>query len=113
MFIRTKCTICGNADYQDIRLHALERTVFDDLSHARRYTIEHIEVSETISEEEMAALIMRELRGQLKNGVSVEELCRIIRDYFGVASKYCCDIIQRIKYEAGMYCPDKKHLYYA
>lgn len=70
MFIRTRCTQCGNPDYHSIKLHALEHTVFDDLTHACKYTLEHIEVADTISEEEMATLIMRELKGQVRNGVS-------------------------------------------
>lgn len=111
MYVRTSCTRCSNADYQDLKLHALEHTVFDDLTHAYRYSVENIEIADTISEEEMAARIMRELRGILRDGIEISELCKTIQECFGVAAKYCCDIIQRIKYEAGMYCPDRKHLY--
>lgn len=113
MFIRTRCTRCNNPDYHDVKLQALEHTVFDDLTQAYRYTVEYIEVADTLSEEEMAALIMRELRGQIRQGIEIQELCRIIKEFFGVAANYCCDIIQRIKLEAGMYCPDRIHLYYA
>ncbi|MFH0903674.1 MAG: hypothetical protein V1854_00605 [Methanobacteriota archaeon] len=113
MFIRTQCTQCGNADYHNVKLHALEHTVFDDLIQACRYTVENIEVADTISEEAMATLIMCELRGQVKNGIEISDLCKIIKEYFGVAANYCCDIVQRIKLEAGMYSPDKVHLYYA
>ncbi len=112
MFIRTRCTQCSNADYHNVKLHALECTIFDDLTSACRYTIEHIEVADTISEEEMATRIMYELRGQVRNGVEISDLCKIVKEYFGIAANYCCDIIQRIKLEAGMYCPDRKHLYY-
>ncbi len=113
MFIRTCCTNCNNADFHNVKLHALEHTVFDDLTHACRYAIERIEVADTLSEEEMAARIMQELKGLIRNGVDIKELCRVVKEYFGVAAKYCCDIIQRIKLEVGMYCPDRKHLYYA
>lgn len=113
MFIRTQCTQCDNADYHNIKLHALEHIVFDDLAQACRYTVEHIEVADTISEEEMAALVMQELRGRVRHGIEISELCRIVKECFGVAANYCCDIIQRIKLEAGMYSPDKVHLYYA
>lgn len=113
LFIRTCCTQCNNPDYHNIKLHALEHTVFDDLTNACRYTIEYIEVADTLSEEELAARILKEVRGVLHNGIDIKELCRIIKEYFGVAANYCCDIIQRIKLEAGMYSPDRVHLYYA
>lgn len=113
MYIRTECTQCGNADYHNIKLHALEHTVFDDLTHACRYTVQRIEVADTISEEEIAARILREVRGMIYNGVDIREICQVVKEYFGIAANYCCDIIQRIKLEAGMYSPDKVHLYYA
>jgi hypothetical protein len=113
LYIRTCCTECGNSDYHNVKLKALEHTVFDDFTTAYRYTIEYIEVTDTLSEEEMAARILKEVRSVLRNGIDIQELCRIIKEYFGVAANYCCDIIQRIKLEAGMYCPDKVHLYYA
>ncbi len=113
MYIRTQRTQCGNVDYHNIKLHALEHTMFGDLTQACRHTIQHVEVTNTISEGEMAALIMQELRGRVHHGIEISDLCRIIKECFGLAVNYCCDIIQRIKLEAGMYSPDKVHFYYA
>lgn len=86
---------------------------FDDYTAACRYTINKIEVTDSVSEEELASTILYEIQNQIEDGVSVRQLCRIITDYYGVASNYCCDLIQRIKLELGMYCPDGGHLYYA
>jgi hypothetical protein len=112
MYIKTKCTSCGQNDYHNIKLHALEYTVFDDLTNATRYTVEHIEVAETVSEEELANTVMRELRAHVHDGVSVKELCYILKLYFGVVANHCCDLIQRLKVEMDMYCPDRNHLYF-
>jgi hypothetical protein len=112
MYIRTHCTHCGQPDYHDIKLHALEHTVFDDLTHATRYSVEHIEVAETLSEEEMAHAVMQELRGYVQDGVTVQELCNVLKRYFGVVANHCCDLIQRLKIEMDLYCPDRSHLYF-
>lgn len=71
-----------------------------------------MEVCDTVSEEELAREIVCELRGLMYNGMTVDEFCRILKKYYGVASKYCCDLIQRMKEELDMYCPDRQHLYY-
>ena len=112
MYIKTRCTQCGSSDYHNIKLHAFEKAVFEDFVDANRYLIDHIEVAETISEEEMAQAVFQELRGYVYDGVTVRELCRILKECFGVVARYCCDVIQRLKIEMDMYSPDHQHLYF-
>ncbi len=76
------------------------------------YTLKDIEVSDTVSEEQLVRDVLRELMGHIYNGITVSELCRILKDNFGILSRYCCDFIQRLKIELDMYCPDRKHLYF-
>ena len=52
-------------------------------------------------------------------GVSERELTEIVdslRDTevenIEVVAAYCCDLIQRMKIELDMYCPDRQHLYF-
>ncbi|ABE51503.1 Hypothetical protein Mbur_0521 [Methanococcoides burtonii DSM 6242] len=40
------------------------------------------------------------------------EFCKLLKKNFGVAAKYCCDLIQRMKIELDMYCPDRQNQYF-
>jgi hypothetical protein len=77
-----------------------------------RYLIENIDVDETISEEEMARSVLQELRSYVYDGITTYELCRVLKESFGVVAAYCCDLIQLMKIELDMYCPDRQHLYF-
>jgi transposase len=69
-------------------------------------------VDETTSEKEIALSVMQELRGRVYDGITTCELCRVLKEYFGVVAVYYCDLIQRMKIELDMHCPDKQHLYF-
>ena len=71
-----------------------------------------MEVDGTVTEERIASLVLQELRGHAYDGVTVNELCRILKECFGVVAVYCCDLIQRLKLEMDMYCLDGQHLYF-
>ncbi|MCD4702926.1 MAG: hypothetical protein K8R64_01265 [Methanosarcinaceae archaeon] len=71
-----------------------------------------IDVDETISEEEMATTVLQELEGHVYNGIITRELCHILMDCFGVVAAHCCDLVQGLKINLDMYCPDRRHLYY-
>ncbi|WP_319508917.1 hypothetical protein [uncultured Methanolobus sp.] len=108
MYIKTTCTKCGNPDFHDIHWWIIGE-IKKDQATAR---VDEMEVYDSVSEEELARQIVCELRGFIYNGMTVDEFCRILKKYYGVASKYCCDLIQRMKKELDMYCPDRQHLYY-
>ena len=71
-----------------------------------------MEVCDTVSEEELARCIICELKDYMYDGMTVDEFCKLLKKYYGVASKYCCDLIQRMKIELDLYCPDRQHLYF-
>ncbi|WP_407356759.1 hypothetical protein [Methanolobus sp. WCC5] len=108
MFIKTKCPVCGEDTFNHIKLH--RRSVF--LGEQKVSWITAAEITDTCSPEELAVSVMHELRGHVYNGVTTHELCRVLRDKFGVLEQYCCDIVQKLKIELNMYCPDRRHLYY-
>ena len=113
MYIKTNCTKCGNADFHDIAIDVLEHIkIYSDSSQSVTNTIEDAEVCDTVSEEELARHVINELRPFMHDGMTTDEFCKILKKYYGVASKYCCDLIQRMKIELGMYCPDRQHLYF-
>gem|GEM_PF-4195980 len=37
------------------------------------------------------------------NGISTNELCKVLKGKFGVLEQYCCDLVQRLKIELDMY----------
>nr|WP_304364403.1 hypothetical protein [Methanosarcina sp. KYL-1] len=93
-------------------MHALETKQFTDLDSAARYTIEYIEVSDTVTEDELAREVLRNMRPYVHDGFEVKELCRILKRTYRVAAAYCCDLVTRLKIEMDMYCPGCRHLYY-
>lgn len=76
------------------------------------YTIEDISIDETLTAEKFVRSVLCTVHGYIRDGIEVSELCQILRKYYGIASAYCCDLIQRIKIELDMYCPDHKRLYF-
>ncbi|WP_135612198.1 hypothetical protein [Methanococcoides sp. AM1] len=81
----------------------------------KKETFAHIdepEICDSVNEEEFARLILRELEGYVYDGMTTREFCKLLKKNFGVAAKYCCDLIQRMKIELDMYCPDRQHLYF-
>lgn len=113
MYIRTYCPNCKQANYHGININVLAHTTtFSDRSRAIRYLVENIDVDDTISEEDMAVAVLRELEGHVYNGITTRELCHILMDCFGVVAAHCCDLVQKLKIDLDMYCPDRRHLYF-
>jgi len=104
MYIRTTCTQCGNVDCHDVDVHVSETRTGP--------SIKHIEVTDSVSEEELARDVIRGLRPYVHNGIDVREICCIVKKYYGIVAAYCCDLVTRLKIELGMYCPDRRHLYF-
>lgn len=104
MYIKTKCTRCGNPDFHNIRVHGTQTPSGP--------AIKSIEISDSISEEDMVSYVIHTVHRYIRDGIEVKELCGILTRCYGIAADYCCDLIQRIKLELDMYCPDRRHLYY-
>ena len=108
MYIKTTCTKCGNPDFHDIHWW-----IINEIQNGQsNIKVDEMEVCDTVSEEELARCIIGELRTFMYNGMTVDEFCLLLKQYYGVASKYCCDLVQRMKKELDMYCPDRQHLYF-
>lgn len=109
MYVKTKCTQCGQYDYHNIRLHVSEDLLRNG---SKKLTVHDAEVVDSVSEEELACVVLHELQGYVYNGITTRELCKVLERQFGVVARYCCDVIQRLKIELDMYCPDHQHLYF-
>ncbi|SFM40275.1 hypothetical protein [Methanolobus profundi] len=108
MYIKTNCPICGESLFHDLRIYE-KQTITADSSERE---IRRIDVLETCTPEELARSALHVLADHVYNGISTNELCKILREKFGVLEQYCCDLIQQLKIEMDMYCPDRQHLYY-
>jgi hypothetical protein len=103
MYFKTECK-CGRECFHNIRVRVIQdRGTLE---------IDDINVKDSVEAEQLAQNILRELQGHIYNGITTRQLCKILKDNFGVAFRYCCDIVQRLKIELDMYCPDRQHLYY-
>jgi hypothetical protein len=113
MFVKAHCPVCGTNVYHNIRLHALEKRNFAGEGQACRYTVENINVTDSLTEDELIRNILQGLQSVIDDGIEVEILSGILRENYGVTESCCSGIIERIQLELGMYCPDKKKLYFA
>ncbi|AFV22763.1 hypothetical protein Mpsy_0552 [Methanolobus psychrophilus R15] len=108
MYIKTNIPAYGGKLYHNLRIYERE-TIIEGRSTREIY---RIDVLDTCTPEELARSAMRALAGYVYNGISTNELCKILREKFGVLDQYCCDLVQQLKIELDMYCPDRQHLYY-
>jgi hypothetical protein len=112
MFIKSKCPYANRTCYHDVCFRVKNEILFNGGEYTERQTVEDIQITDTLSEEELAWCIVCDLKGFMYDGMTVGEFCHLLKRYYGVASKYCCDLIQRMKVELDMYCPDRQHLYF-
>jgi len=108
MYIKTKCPICGGHPFHDLTIYEKETLV---KGRSTREIVK-IDVTDSCSPEELSEHVVRELSGHVYDGITALELCKILREKFGVLEQYCCDIVQLLKIRMHMYCPDRQHLYY-
>ena len=108
MYIKTNCPICRGALFHNLRIYERETIT----AHASTSEIYRIDVTDSCTPEELAESAIHVLADHVYNGISTNELCKILREKFGVLEQYCCDLVQQLKIELDMYCPDRQHLYY-
>lgn len=106
MYIKTICPTCGESSYHDLLIHRRE-TICAGVSSKR---VVDVEIVDTCTAQELSHAVLKALSGYVYNGISTRELCRILKDKFRILERYCCDIVQRLKIELDMYCPDGEHL---
>ncbi|WP_319507377.1 hypothetical protein [uncultured Methanolobus sp.] len=108
MYIKTNCPICRGALLHNLKIYERE-TITADASTSEIY---RIDVTDSCTPEELAESAIQVLADHVYNGISTNELCKILKEKFGVLEQYCCDLVQQLKIELDMYCPDRQHLYY-
>ena len=113
MFVKAHCPVCGTDVYHNIRLHSLEHLSFEGEGQACRYAVENIKIIDSLTEDELIMQILQGLQRVINDGIEVEILSGILKENYGVTEACCNEIIERIQLELGMYCPDKKRLYFA
>lgn len=107
MYIKTKCPYCENVLFHNVCVRVAAP---HDCKNENGIILKTIEVRDSITEEGMVRHVLHTIKKYLSDGMEVRELCQILTTCYGIASDYCCDMIQRIKIELDMYCPDGKRL---
>ncbi|OPY19421.1 MAG: hypothetical protein A4E24_01667 [Methanomethylovorans sp. PtaU1.Bin093] len=106
MYIRTTCPICKSPNCVDIliREKVLESGAFPPTE------IIDVEVMDACTLQDLTRDVLLQLSGYVYNGITKAELCKILKDKFSILERYCCDIIQQLKIELGLYCKEGVHL---
>ncbi|AAM07194.1 hypothetical protein [Methanosarcina acetivorans] len=104
MYIKSKCPVCGSNNFHNVQVR-IEET-------RKNLSLKDVNVTDTVTDEELAREVLHGLKPHVCDGITIRELCRVIKKYYGVAAAYCCDLVSRLKIEMGMYCPDRRHLYF-
>lgn len=107
MYIKTICPVCGEPVCHDLLIREKVK-----LSTVPETEIIDVQVLDNCTVEGLSHEVLVLLSRYVYNGISTNELCRILKDKFRILERYCCDIVQRLKIELDMYFPDRQHLYY-
>jgi hypothetical protein len=113
MFIKAHCPVCSADVYHNIRLQALEYLNFEGEEQAFKYVIKNIDVTDSLTEEELVRNILQSLQRVINDGIEIEVLSGILKEKYGITEACRSGLIERIQLELGMYCPDRKRLYFA
>ena len=105
MYIKTKCAYCRKNSFHDVEVQGFRR--------GNKYSLIRARVTDNVTEEELLEQILRMAGEYIYDGIKISELCQLLRNNFGISPDYFCDLIERIKLELDMYCPDHERLYYA
>lgn len=110
-YTTTFCPTCGQQIANKIVIHYQKTTTFlDGGDGTNRIVVKNIEVVETVTVDKLVKSILQSPEIDIKNGMDIVELQEILIDIFGIAENSLSDIIEVIKSELGLYCPDNEHL---
>ncbi|AAM05103.1 predicted protein [Methanosarcina acetivorans C2A] len=110
MYIKARCPVCGTDVYHDLYVHVQKYRRLGSQSH--RYRITKMEIQDSQSENELVYNILQSLENTIHNGIKIEVLTGILKEDYGVTEPCCRDLIEKIKIELDMYCPDMETLYF-
>ncbi len=72
--VKTQFPVCGTEQHHNVKLHTLETKQFTDLKTVTRYVVQYIEVSDTVTEEELARETPENMQPYVHDGIEVREL---------------------------------------
>ena len=112
MYVKARCPVCSTDVFHDIRVKSFKYRQFEGDLQAYKYMVKNIEITDTLTEKDLIEDILKSLQKIIHDGIEVEVLAGILKENYGVTGACCRDLIERIKMELDMYCPDMKKLYY-
>jgi hypothetical protein len=112
MFAKAVCPVCKEEIICDIEISAFEHRPFSSVERALQYTIDNVEVAQTLTEDELMKDILTSLRKKISDGIEIDVLEDILKEKYGIVGACCKGMVDKIKIELGMYSPDRVKLYY-
>lgn len=109
MLIKTTCKECGKIHYHNLRI--VEHVITCN-GETNNY-IGAIHVKDSCTIDELVANIVHEISPYVVNGMTCDELEHILGECCGIMRGHEGDVVERIKCEMGLYCPDNMHLFQA
>lgn len=108
MWVKVGCPTCGEELYINIRMGYVVRVS----KGIPTVGITDIEPTDTCTSSELLRDMIKTIKPLIKDGIPVIELHKMISIGHGLPEKYCYDILQKLKDEMELCCPDKEHLYH-
>jgi hypothetical protein len=96
--------VCGDVEFLNVKVQIIEKRSGPQ--------IKGIELTDALTEQDMINQIIRTVSGQIDDGIEISYLRKILTSCFGIAPCHTYDLVERIKIELNLYCPDQKHLYH-
>ncbi len=107
-YLETVCPHCGQPIASDVVISYQKTTT----PAATCIVVKNVEVQYTIPIDDLVRDVIDTIRSYIWDGISMHELCELIKTKFSITKTCCRDIIERIITELNLYSPDMEHLYY-
>jgi hypothetical protein len=90
MYIKTSCAHCGENTSHNLTIYTIETETGP--------VLEIIEVTDTISEEELIKLISNFIFKTQKNGIKATDLSKFLTEAFGISPQFVPEIEGKIQF---------------
>lgn len=95
-----------------VAIDYIEITEISNSELTRRKILKGVDVVESVAMDDFMKDVINVLKGEIKNGMSINRLSDILKKQFGIAKNCISDVIEWLKIELDLYCPDQVHLYF-
>jgi hypothetical protein len=101
MYVKIICPQCDESSYHDMEIGAFESTSFKSTEAAFRYTIDNIDVTDSLTEDELVKIISNWISKNKLKGLPTPELNKIITESFGISAIYASEMAEKVELKKG------------